>query len=500
MLKKLRVKFIALNMAIVAAALLVSFSAVCYLNYRAELSSVYLVMHETLENAAKGENAFAGRIAPPEAANPDEHREPPDGPGQGEFLPPEIGGQGDDRFVPVAVYHLDQTGSFAAVPTFASASLTDEALLEAAELAGEASYGEGSLNDLGLYYLKEPAEDGFFIAFADKSSASSWKTLALVLTGVGLAALAAFFVISLFFSRWALKPVKEAWSQQQRFVADASHELKTPLTVILANTAIVRAHPDESIGSQSQWIESTQTEVERMQELVNDMLDLAQIEDERNRRNPENLRLENLFRKGGQAAEAAGRDSRAADGIGHDGKCEKIDLSDLVEGEALQFESVAFEGGLSIETDIRPDICVRGERARLQRLVRTLVDNACKYSEPGGVIGVSLSSGKDGEQADGRPNAQGQAGQAKLTVRNTGPIIAAEDLPHVFDRFYRADKSRTRAAGAAHGSSAGTGERKGGFGLGLAIAQEIAHEHGGRIEAASSEAEGTVFTVTLPAC
>lgn len=499
MLKKLRVKFIALNMTIVAAALLISFSAVCYLNYRAELNSVYLVMHETLENAAKGENAFAGRIAPPEAADPNEPKEPPEGRGPGEFLPPEIGGQGDDRFVPVAVYHLDQTGAFAAVPTFASASLTDEALMKAADLANEAAYGKGSLNDLGLYYLKEPAEDGFFIAFADKGSASSWKTLALVLTGVGLVALAAFFVISLFFSRWALKPVKEAWSRQQRFVADASHELKTPLTVILANTAIVRAHPDESIGSQSQWIDSTQTEAERMQDLVNDMLDLAQIEDERNRRSPENLRLENLFRKEEKTPGAADGSRGDATGDGRGRECREIDLSDLVEGEALQFESVAFEGGLSIVTDIQPGVCVQGERARLERLVRTLLDNACKYSEPGGVIGVSLNLGEGDERAGDRAGTPGRGGRVKLTVRNTGSLIAAEDLPHVFDRFYRADKSRTRAANAPN-NGADAGERRGGFGLGLAIAQEIAHEHGGRVKAASSEVEGTSFTVTLPSC
>lgn len=496
MLKKLRVKFIALNMSIVAAALLVSFSAICYLSYRAELDSVYLVMHETLENAAKGEGGFTSRITPPDTANPNEPRDPSDSRSHGEFLPPEIGGQGDDRFIPVAVYRLDQTGSLSAVPTFTSASLSDEALPEAAGLASEASYGEGSLNSLGLYYLKAPAEDGFFIAFADKSSASSWKTLALVLAGVGFTALAAFFVISLFFSRWALKPVKEAWGRQQRFVADASHELKTPLTVILANTAIVRAHPDESIGSQSQWIDSTQTEAERMQELVNDMLDLAKIEDERNRRSPENLCLENLFRQEGRAGETAGG-GEGSTGSERSREREGIDLSDLVEGETLQFESVAFEGGLSIEADIRPGVCVQGDRARLQRLVRILMDNACKYSETGGVIGVSLNSGRDDERTGGRVNAPGRTGRARLTVRNAGPIIAAEDLPHVFDRFYRADKSRTRTEDTPTGG-AGAGERRGGFGLGLAIAQEIAQEHGGRIEAASSEAEGTAFTVTLP--
>ena len=116
------------------------------------------------------------------------------------------------------------------------------------------------------------------MAFADGSAADGWRSLALVLTAVGLGALGLLFLLNLVFSRWALRPVQQAWAQQQQFIADASHELKTPLTVILANTSILRAHPERSVASQSQWIESTQSEAERMQELVRDMLDLARPE------------------------------------------------------------------------------------------------------------------------------------------------------------------------------------------------------------------------------
>lgn len=506
MLKRLRLKFIALNMTIVAAALLVVFGAVCYLNYQAETSAVYLVMHETLERASNPEENVRGRTARldsptdrtdvgGETTGGDEAAGEND---FGSFLPPEIGGRDDDRFIPVAVYYLDQSGVIAAASPFASAALTSEALAQAAALMQAEAYGEGFLDGLGLYYLKEPADNGCWVAFADESSASSWKTLAVVLAGVGLVALAGFLVISVFFSRWALRPVERAWEQQQRFVADASHELKTPLTVILANTAIVRAHPGESVGSQSQWIESTQTEAERMQGLVNDMLALAQMESE----------------NGGVAGGKASRKSTKAE---RDGLA-PLDLSDLTEGEVLQFESVAFEAGLELQADVQPGIRVRGDAARLQRMVRTLVDNACKYAEPGGSIHVELKTegaerARSPHAADtahrtrapraangratGVPHAtSAKAGRAVLVVRNTGSTIAAEDLPHVFDRFYRADKARTRNEG--RGQAAG-GER-GGYGLGLAIAQEIAREHGGRIEATSSEAEGTAFAVTLPTC
>lgn len=143
---------------------------------------------------------------------------------------------------------------------------------------------------------------------------------------VEVAALAVFLVISLFFSRWALRPVARAWTQQRRFVADASHDLKTPLTVILANTSIALEHPERSVASQSQWLESTQHEAEAMQGLVGDLLTLAKMDEE----------------------EAAAQSGAARPAL------EEVDLSDVIEGEVLQFESVAFERGVKLESQVEP--------------------------------------------------------------------------------------------------------------------------------------------------
>ena len=270
---------------------------------------------------------------------------------------------------------------------------------------------------------------------------SHYNNLSAQLAVIEVATLAVFFVISLFFSRWALGPVARAWVQQRRFVADASHDLKTPLTVILANTSIALEHPERSVASQSQWLESTQHEAEAMQGLVGDLLELAKMDEE-------------------EAAASAGA-PRA--------NFEPVDLSDLVEGELLQFESVAFERGVQLEPYVQPGISLSGNKQRLRRLASTLIDNACKYVDEGGVVEVTLSeTGK----------------HAKLTVRNTGAPIAPEDLPHVFDRFYRADKARTSGAG--------------GHGLGLAIARAIAEEHRGTLTVASTQEAGTTFTATLP--
>lgn len=178
-----------------------------------------------------------------------------------------------------------------------------------------------------------------------------------------------------------------------------------------------------------------------MQGLVGDLLTLAKIDEE----------------------EAAAQSGAARPAL------EEVDLSDVIEGEVLQFESVAFERGVKLGSQVEPGIKLRGNEQRLRRLAGTLIDNACKYVDDGGAVDVALSrAGK----------------QAKLEVRNTGAPISPEDLPHVFDRFYRADKARTGGVG--------------GHGLGLAIARAIAEEHGGTLTASSTQAEGTAFIATLP--
>ena len=352
------------------------------------------------------------------------------------MTPPEIGGRRaeGESVIPVVVYALEDDGGMTVVPSSTTASIADDVLSDAASAVLQKGEGSGFLDAFGLFYSKRAVGGTTFVAFADASAASSWQSLALTLAAVGVGALAVFLVISVFFSRWALGPVARAWDQQQRFVADASHGLKTPLTVILANTSILRAHPERSVASQSQWIESTQSEAERMQELVRDMLDLA----------------------GPEHAETVREHAR-------------VDLTDLVEGGLLQFESVAFERNVSLASDIDRDVSVTGDASRLRRLVTTLLDNACKYVEEGGRIAVTLRQ---------------TARRIELHVHNTGTVIAEEDLPHVFDRFYRADKARTRSEGS--------------YGLGLAIAREITEEHGGTITATSDETNGTTFTVTLP--
>ena len=493
MLKKLRIKFIALNMATVAIVLTVVFTTICVVNHRQSVATVDGALNQAIAQAAEHQGRQMGKDAFGEGQPDGEQPAPADGGSDGSSspdgqetsvqvagqagaavdpavgredaaadvlagsadqelavadssdvaAPPTIGGRERDggQVIPVALFSMSADGAMTALGRYNTASISQDVLEQAGEQLAGADEGFGSLSDLGLFYMKRQAGGVMYLAFADMGSASGWRTLAATLAVVEIAALAVFFVISLFFSRWALRPVARAWTQQRRFVADASHDLKTPLTVILANTSIALEHPERSVASQSQWLESTQHEAEAMQGLVGDLLTLAKMDEE-------------------EAAAQSG-DVRSV--------FEEVDLSDVLEGEALQFESVAFERGVKLESQVEPGIKLRGNEQRLRRLTGTLIDNACKYVDDGGAVDVSLSrSGK----------------QAKLAVRNTGAPISPEDLPHVFDRFYRADKARTGGAG--------------GHGLGLAIARAIAEEHGGTLTVSSTQADGTVFTATLP--
>ena len=428
MLKKLRIKFIALNMATVAVVLAVVFTAICAISYQQSVARV----HETLDAAVSHVGDASG--GPIEGGAP-LGQAPADGDREGS-TPPEIGGKrgGSDPTIPVAVFSVGDDGALTAVERRTTASIADDVLAQAAEALADQPEGFGNLDSLGLFYEKRTVSGTAYLAFVDMSAASGWQSLALTLTGVGVVALAAFFVISMFFSRWALRPVDQAWRQQRQFVADASHDLKTPLTVILANTSILLEHPERSIASESQWVESTQHEAEQMQGLVGDLLLLAQVDE-------------------GTATPAI----------------ERIDLADLVEGELLQFESVAFERSIDLNSKLDESVAVHGNAMRLRKLVGTLLDNACKYADDGGSVNVALRQ---------------SARRVELAVHNTGFAIAPEDLPHVFDRFYRADKARTRDDS--------------GHGLGLAIAHAIAEEHGGTLAVASDDTHGTTFTLTLP--
>jgi histidine kinase len=257
--------------------------------------------------------------------------------------------------------------------------------------------------------------------------------LVLVLLAVWVGAMLLFLLISIKLSAVAARPMEEAMQREKQFVADASHDLKTPLSVILANNSILMENPENKVGDLRRWLDSTQEAAKRMQKLIAEMLTLADVE----RQDVPLVR-------------------------------EEVDLANIAMKADLELESVAFEKNVTLEDDL-PDRCmVTGNADYLLRIVMSLLENALKYEPSGGRVSIHLTQSKK---------------KTVLAVCNRGSRIADEDLPHVFDRFYRSDKSRTNSAGS--------------FGLGLAITKEMVERLGGTISVTSSQEEGTVFSVTF---
>ena len=306
----------------------------------------------------------------------------------------------------------------------------EEMVLHIVQAALEREDDSGVLGDYSLRYLRRIGVVSVRIAFTDCTMEQATMRSLLLRSGlVALAALAVLAGLSYCLAGLVVGPVKRAWQEQKQFVSDASHELKTPLTVILSSSEL--AAEEQDVQRTKQYVEGIHAESLRMKALVEDMLTLARTES-------------------GTRAET-----------------EAVDLSDTVLESVLAFEPVAFESGRELVYDIQPELTVMGSGVQLRRLTDILLDNAVKYAAEGTPVRLLL-------RQEGRC--------AALRVENRGETIPAEKLQHIFDRFYRADESRSGGEG---------------FGLGLAIAQSIAQSHGGSIGCASEEGV-TRFTVTLP--
>ena len=456
MLKQLRTKIIAIVMAISGAVLIVSFAAMLAMNYNDEYRQIRENLARSVEHGPAQETAFSiGRGADRSRTSAEDGEDRTDHHSDGlgadqtggdyDGADEQYGRQpsktNDDRFpgfAPTAVFLVNVDGTVLQ-DNGAFVTMDTETASEAIGFVLASDADEGFVSSADVYYLRSARSDGtYVIAFADALPLrESMTDIATNMLFVGAFVLIVLFCASALLARVATRPVERAWEQQQRFIADASHELKTPLTVILANTEILLSESKSMPQDSAHWLESTQEEAERMKDLIEEMLTLAQSDEmgaaEQNQHSP-------------------------------------VDLSDIVMRACLAFDVVAFESGIVIDEQVDDSIFVNGNAEHLERLTKTLIDNAVKYAGPEGRVVVTLS------QAHGK---------ATLTVNNTGPAIPPDDLAHVFDRFWRSDSARTHVG-------------KGSYGLGLAIAKSIAEVHGATIGAESSEQSGTTFTVTFP--
>ncbi|HEY8910966.1 MAG TPA: ATP-binding protein [Desulfosporosinus sp.] len=260
------------------------------------------------------------------------------------------------------------------------------------------------------------------------------NSLFMVLLVGGLAGVGISLLVGYFLAQKALVPIKNAWQKQQTFVADASHELRTPLTVIRANLELLFRHPQQTIEEESVKINSALNETKRMTKLIGELLSLAR-----------------------------------SGSVEHEFSFQNFCFDSMINEVVEQFRWLA--QSKNIELNVRTDekIYVMGDADRLRQLIIILLDNAVKYTPANGKIEVDCRLQKQ---------------RVEVIVEDTGMGIAKDDLPHIFDRFYRSDKSRTRS--------------EGGTGLGLSIAQWIIEGHSGTIRVESELTKGTKFYVQVP--
>lgn len=273
---------------------------------------------------------------------------------------------------------------------------------------GESSEGKKS----NLLFYKADKGGYFLVSFMDNTiineNAMTLFRYTLMFGGI---AVVVFFFVSVFTARKIVYPLEESYKKQKQFISDAGHELKTPVSVIDANAELL----SRKIG-ENQWLSNIRYENERMGTLIAQLLELAKTE---------SITL----------------------------RSERLDFSRLVGGEALPFESAAYENGLELEYSLKENLFVNGNCIQLKQLVSILLDNAVRHSSYGNKIELALTEEK---------------GAARLSVINPGKEIPAERRKLLFERFYREDNARN-------------GENKH-YGLGLSIARAIVNSHNGKIE------------------
>lgn len=362
MLKWLRVKFVLITMAIVAIMLSVIFG---------------LVYHFTQSNLEDESLQMLQRLArsPIQAAIP--------------------GSSGDSSEVQLPYFTLDIGYNGEVIATSGGYyDLSDLDFLQEVVSAALATHAQtGILEDYNLRFYQVTTNVSQRFVFADISSEeATLNSLLESFAIIGATSLLAFWLLSMLLARWAVKPVEAAWQQQKQFVSDASHELKTPLTIIMTNAEMLQS-PDFDQENRAQFTSSILQMSRQMRGLVESLLELARMDN--------------------------GASKMAF---------QPVDFSNLVWEALLPFEPVFFEKGLTLLNGIEGGITVNGSPQHLHQIVDILLDNAQKYSHTPADVTVVLRRTSRSE--------------CLLTVVNPGDPISKEDLKNIFKRFYRIDKAR----------------------------------------------------------
>ncbi|MEF2966673.1 HAMP domain-containing sensor histidine kinase [Paenibacillus sp. M1] len=428
MFKKLRNRFLLMNMVIISVIMLVAFTTTYTITYQNVHRDIDIRLQQVAESYRQddGKHGMDGGMSMSMSAQKLENGKPFQRGRGGQTPPPELS-------VSFALYTDREWNLLSADSRFDMNSEFYETAREVAALHPENS-GPFTLNDTSWAYRVEQNPEGYTIVYLDVTAQRNIiSNLIYTFSIVALAMFVVIYAISRYFANRSIAPVREAFDKQKRFIADASHELKTPLAVINTNADVLLANSEDTIAAQSKWLHHIKSETERMKKLTNDLLYLTQMDEGR----------EHMIYV-------------------------PFNLSEAVESIILTMEAVIFEQDIAFTYEIEPNLTLTGSSEQIKQVAMILLDNAIKYTNPKGSIDLSLKK---------------QHNHLLLKVTNTGEGIAPEHQDHIFDRFYRAEASRSR--------------KHGGYGLGLAIAKSIVEQHKGKIFVKSVPKEKTSFYVQL---
>ena len=388
MIKKLRQRFILITMSSISLIFILILLA---LNIFMTLTSRRQGYALLTEYAERQNNRSSQEMT---ASAPDALPEPPSESAReavpGKF---ERTGQRGSWFDDMRIFTVfyDTAGNITSLSAGKNPALTEAALTEMAAGIMKAPRERGTVS--GYLYLNQSDDRGTRLYFLDYGPEKNMSMqLFYICLWVALAGILVIFIPVTLLSRWVTRPVRLAFDKQKQFIADASHELKTPLTIITANAEVLKGScPD------NKWLSHILDQSKRMSTLINSLLELARLD---------------AFEKKQDFM--------------------SFDLSKAIRNAALSFESLAFEYGKAFEMKIEEGLTLYGNEGGIRQLVTILLDNAFKYSDDKGSILISLSRHGD---------------KNTLLVRNTGKGISPEDQKRIFERFYRSDVSRSRESG-----------------------------------------------------
>ncbi len=426
MIRELRKKFIAASMLAILIVLALIIGIIDMANYLNVDKSTRQRMEMLIENEGSFENLKQQRMG---MQPPEEGTQPQMPQNRGLFnnnIMKET--PFDARYFSV---DLDESGAVSTVNMDSIASVTEEDAKTMAQTVLEEGKETGYYE--GFRYAKATKSDGtnyyvFLDCNRELATFTSFVRASLIVSAIGALS---YLVLVLIFSKIVLRPVAESYEKQKRFITDASHEIKTPLAIIDANTEVI-----EMEAGESEWTKSIRNQIQRLTSLTEKLVFLSRMDEE-------STKLE----------------------------MREFDLSGLMNETLDSYEAVAISGGKKLERVIAPDVRFYGDETNILQMITLLMDNAMKYSNDQGDILVKLEHQQKGKQ------------RLKVTFRNTVEEIAVGNHDILFERFYRADESRST--------------KTGGYGIGLSVVKAIVAAHHGKITAESKDGKSLQFVILL---